>query len=288
MIDQPNKSLLFSSFSLTKKSVQFFYFWARTRLIQRALIALSILWIILIFYKSLLVVELLRHDVNISVETAKTLVPKSGGFQKLLFDERQSYMFASTPVVKPDSVDRLQTVTVRLTGTRNGSSASTINYLYNFFTIKMVDSSDERNKEQLEKQAFANSKIDHTWDTLNYYHWLTLFHNYNMSLYNRYVAILPEIGLERVVKHADILKYRHLKELRAYNSVLVAQDDEIFIKNNLMKVNEKANKVNLNIGLDRTDSGQEDFVNDEEKSLFKWALFELLGIVILGNLFKFF
>jgi len=197
-------------------------------------------------------------------------------------------MFASTPVVKPDSVDRLQTVTVRLTGTRNGSSASTINYLYNFFTIKMVDSSDERNKEQLEKQAFANSKIDHTWDTLNYYHWLTLFHNYNMSLYNRYVAILPEIGLERVVKHADILKYRHLKELRAYNSVLVAQDDEIFIKNNLMKVNEKANKVNLNIGLDRTDSGQEDFVNDEEKSLFKWALFELLGIVILGNLFKFF
>lgn len=61
---------------LINKSVQFFYFWAKTRLVQRCVMVLSVVWIILIFYKSLLVVELMRHDVNVSKETVEALLPK--------------------------------------------------------------------------------------------------------------------------------------------------------------------------------------------------------------------
>lgn len=73
----------------TKKSVQFFYFWARTRVVQRAIIILSIMWIILIFYKSLLVVELMRYDVNVKKETVEALLPKGVGFPKLFKDNFQ-------------------------------------------------------------------------------------------------------------------------------------------------------------------------------------------------------
>jgi len=65
------------------------------------------------------------------------------------------------------------------------------------------------------------------------------------------------------------------------HSVLVAQDNEIFVKNNVMKVNERANKVNLNLGLDGGGGGSDG--KDEEKTMFKWALFELFGIVVLGK-----
>jgi len=58
------------------KSVQFFYFWARTRIVQHAIILLTILWIILICYKSLLIVELMRYDVNVKKETVEALLPK--------------------------------------------------------------------------------------------------------------------------------------------------------------------------------------------------------------------
>ena len=68
------KSNTYSFF--TNKSVQFFYFWARTRIVQRAIILLTLLWIILICYKSLLIVELMRYDVNVKKETVEALLPK--------------------------------------------------------------------------------------------------------------------------------------------------------------------------------------------------------------------
>ena len=70
-----NKNNNCSSF-FTNKSVQFFYFWARTRIVQHAIILLTILWIILICYKSLLIVELMRYDVNVKKETVEALLPK--------------------------------------------------------------------------------------------------------------------------------------------------------------------------------------------------------------------
>jgi hypothetical protein len=74
---QTIKAQLTKKIFIYKKSLQFFYFWARTRLIQRVIMCLSMLWFILIFYKSLIVVELLRYDVNVSKQTIDALLPKS-------------------------------------------------------------------------------------------------------------------------------------------------------------------------------------------------------------------
>jgi len=63
---------------LTNKSSQLLYFWARTRIVQRAVMLLCLFWFFLIFYKSLVVVELLNYDVNISKETVDALLPKYG------------------------------------------------------------------------------------------------------------------------------------------------------------------------------------------------------------------
>ena len=68
---------------------------------QRAFMFLSIFWIVLLFYKSLLVVELLRYDVNISRETVDALIPKPNFLSPAqikdnlmrIFSEKKSFNF---------------------------------------------------------------------------------------------------------------------------------------------------------------------------------------------------
>lgn len=76
----------------SNKSAQFFYFWARTRLVQRVIMVLSALWIILIFYKSMLIVELMRNDVNVNKETVEALLPKGMSLPKLI---KNNYLFTT-------------------------------------------------------------------------------------------------------------------------------------------------------------------------------------------------
>lgn len=247
---------------------------------------MTVLWIILIFYKSLLVVELMKHDVNISRETAEALLPKNRGIQKFFDENLPQYLFLKQSSPSPLQLGQPSTKTaptytsstpISDTTTSANPATSTINFLqlnlYDFLTIKKLNSS-------LEKQPFESSNTEHTWETLNYYHWLTLFNNYNVSLYNRYVAILPEIRLNRLVKQADVLRYRNKDEVRVFNSVLVLHEQDIFVSNN-MKVNEKATEVNLNKRLDWAEE------NEDEEKTFKWALLELFGIVVLGIFFIF-
>lgn len=93
----------YSTFFMNK-SVQFFYFWARTRLVQRAMIALSAIWIILIFYKSLLIVELMQHDVNVRKEHMEALLPRGGpGFGLLFGKENILHLSASSTTNTPQS-----------------------------------------------------------------------------------------------------------------------------------------------------------------------------------------
>lgn len=258
------------AFSLTSTSVQFFYFWAQTRLVQRALMIMTVLWIILIFYKSLLVVELMRHDVNISRETAEALLPKNR-----YLDTFHQYYDNFHQVSSQTSASKLE---------KAKTPTTTVNYLqrnfYDFLTIrKSLDTS----------QSMLNpASTEHNWQSLNYYHWLTLFHNYNVSLYNRYVALLPEITLNRVIKHADILKYRNRHEIKSQNSFLVMHNNEIFVNNsnsNRQNSNQKATEINLNERLEKMnlDEDLSGTAKKEVESVFiKWAIFELVGIVVLG------
>lgn len=263
------------TFSLTTKSVQFFYFWARTRLVQRALMIMTVFWIILIFYKSLLVVELMRHDVNISRETAEALLPKNR-----YLDNFHQYYDNFHQVSSQTSSSKLE---------KAKTPTTTINYLqrnfYDFLTIK---------KSLDTTQTMLNpASTEHNWQSLNYYHWLTLFHNYNVSLYNRYVALLPEITLNRMVKHTDILKYRNRHEIKSQNSILVMHNNEIFVKNSdgngQNSKDQRATEINLNERLEKmnTDEDLSGSVKIEVESVFiKWAIFELVGIVVLGKLFN--
>lgn len=207
----------------------------------------------------------MRHDVNVSKETVDALLPKNFLLQKNL-----------DPSVKPElpydnTKQYFQQEAIPQT--------STVNYLklnfFDYLTIEKAENSIEF--KRMHKQT------SHNWETLSYYHWLTLFDNYNVSLYNRYVAILPEINLNRLIKHADILTYRNKNEIKAYNSVFVSDGSDVYVSDHRKK-HEKANEINLNKKLEKSDG---DIADNEDTSLFKSALFELIVIVILGKLLIF-
>lgn len=114
---------------------------------------------------------------------------------------------------------------------------------------------------------------DQNWQSLSYYHWLTLFSYYNVSLYNRYVAILPQINLYKLVKQSDILKYRNQNEIKNYNSVLTVDDELRFRLENL----NESDKVYHDFKF-KLDEQQ----NSTDSQSYRSALVELIGIVILG------
>lgn len=205
----------------SNKSAQFFYFWARTRLVQRAIMVLSALWIILIFYKSMLIVELMRHDVNVNKETVEALLPKGMGLPKLIKNNyfKNTMPPSSTPS-NPDYPASPSSFPPPLSSQPESQSQSdqqstTIDYFKKHFhnlvlpTPRLRTSRDHQNVLLDNMNRFSwettsdesTAKFDdnehQSWKSLSANHWLTLFSYYNVSLHNRYVAILPQINLFR-------------------------------------------------------------------------------------------
>lgn len=248
---------------LTYKSVQFFYFWANTRLVQRIIIFLAALWIILIFYKSLLVVELMRYDVNVKKETVEALLPKGVGFPKLFKDNFQQLLFTTTnnPEHKTNdkslSLDNLRESFQNFIEKKNSSyqayGSSTVSS-YNSFELKK-----------------AYQMGDQNWQSLSYYHWLTLFAYYNISLYNRYVTILPQIDIFTLINKSDILKFRNRDEIKNYNSFIYVDNESNFVLENsnysmIGKINHLFKESHKN----------------QTNGKVKSAVFELMAIVVFG------
>lgn len=201
MLLEANYGTFFSN-----KSAQFFYFWARTRLVQRVIMVLSALWIILIFYKSMLIVELMRHDVNVNKETVEALLPKGMGLPQLI---KHNYLFTSTAAYN--------TVASSSPPVNQAHDSTTIDYFKRHFQKLVLPSPRTRSafdhesgvvledrssfdweSQGIDQRATKFDDIDyHSWKSLSPNHWLSLFSYYNMSLYNRYVAILPQINLYR-------------------------------------------------------------------------------------------
>lgn len=257
----------------TNKSMQFFYFWARTRLVQRVIMILSALWIILIFYKSLLIVELMRHDVNVKKETVEALLPKGVGLPKLIKDNFQQFLFTSTLTA---SAAVSSSSSVKLDSSRSHLDLSTIDYFKRHFKNFMSSLQSQPSAESTTNtdDFHADGRLlladgEPNWRSLSYNHWLTLFAFYNVSLYNRYVAILPQINLCTLVKHADIIKYRNEDELKKYShSVLSAQrpsSDTGFNQLIMDELNQNRNET-----------------LPETESNYRSALVELFGIVVFG------
>ena len=149
--------------------------------------------------------------------------------------------------------------------------SSTIDYIKRHFENFLVNQ-----KPHGPTSPISKIKIDpteHNWQTLNYFHWLTLFANYNVSLYNRYVAILPQINLHRIVTEDEILKYRNLNEIQRYSTEITNETE--------LKFNFDSNKyhhVSSNMSLINQINGE----SSQYILNYKTALFELFGIVVFG------
>lgn len=250
----------------TNKSVQFFYFWANTRLVQRVIIFLAVLWILLIFYKSLLVVELMRYDVNVKKETVEALLPKGVGFSKLFKDNFQQLLFTTTN--KP-----------QLNQNKLIDSGLTFDNLKQSFNNLMVDKNNSYkgygSSTVSSYNSFESKKAyllgEQNWQSLSYYHWLTLFSYYNISLYDRYVTILPQINLYSLINKSDILKFRNMNEINKYNSFITVDNESKFLLEN--DNYSTIGKVN-HLFAER--------INAESDRQVKSAVFELMAIVVFG------
>lgn len=322
---------------VVNKSVQFFYFWARTRLVQRAVMLLTLLWIVLICYKSLLVVELMRHDVNVSRETVEALIPKGINLPKIVKENIQQFVFTSTAHNNNNNNNGLSS-----SGTGTGSTQppitpsttmfpppppkmplvrddvvsahlrlglmTTVDYLRRHLenlmrtgeaslanpdvppndhvksALELVSLLYDDSARTTTHKINSNSRIEQDWQSLNYYHWLRLFANYNVSLYNRYVAILPQISLHRVIGKQDVLQYRNLNEIKHYRALPSLLDD--FNNLSLNKCGDGCGDdglaVDTLLGGGNRNHRNTIIGSATGSSQFSSALFELFIIVILG------
>ena len=94
-------------------------------------------------------------------------------------------------------------------------------------------------------------RLSHDWRTLGYNHWLTLFASYNISLYEQYVAIVPQIDLHRVVEHAQVVRHRNRDEMRRQQHnyfVVVGGDVKQAAADNVINSNDSYAKAGGNSG----------------------------------------
>ncbi|CAF0771596.1 unnamed protein product [Brachionus calyciflorus] len=256
---------------LTNKSLQFFYFWANTRLVQRVVMLLTALWIILIFYKSLLVVELMRYDVNVKKETVEALLPKGVGFSKLFKDNFQQLIFTSNqnPVHNIKTANNFEETTSTFDNLKRHFQSLMLNNKQTNLTFDYGTSTISSYNTFESKKAFFLD--DQNWQSLSYYHWLTLFAYYNISLYNRYVAILPQINLFTLISKNDILKYRNKNEIKNYDSFI--------------SIDNESSKFVLENSNDSTIGNIDHLFKEKSNNQdgeVKYAVYELMAIVIFG------
>jgi hypothetical protein len=291
------------------KSVQLFYFWARTRVVQRAIICLSLIWIVLIFYKSLLIVELMRHDVNVRKEHVEALLPRGIGLPRLFKDNFNQIMFTSSPPSTAAS-----TVQTDLPATSSSpsstaaaaafivSTTTAVDYLRQHFDNLFVAKTKltENGVRSIAAAAITTpssyhlatgAEDDQSWKMLSYNHWLTLFSYYNVSLYNRYVAILPPISLWRAVSPAEVARHRCAAEVAKYSAVVDVDETpggRFVINATTMHCGSESEGVAGPAGgfqNERVVNEPDDFTGQSGDDVISYrnALFELLGIVVLGN-----
>ena len=265
----------------------------------------------------------MRNDVNVRKEHVEGLLPRSVSFPHLIKNNFRPFVFTPSfgredggsgggPYSSP-SIPSVPNEDNRKKLTVDFISSTTIDYLRkhlkNFMIVARLNtekiggegegSNQQSNhkaaatvatstKSSYTSDSFEKSPAkggeDQSWKTLSYYHWLTLFSYYNVSLYNRYVAILPQIDLCRIVKHVDVVRYRSLAEIRKYNMILGVDPETGRVVINTTSKEEQLSGVG-----DDYDKGEEEAWERTGKTkkttsyTYKNALFELLGIVILGK-----
>ncbi len=137
--------------------------WIRHRILQRGSMIFILIWVILIFYKSCLIVDLLH---------------KNGKYRNNLLNNFRSLLF----LVQINREEIKDFVPEKMLNEHFGSES----FSHQYHSNKILG-------EQVIKNV---SLINFEWQTLlSFDHWPTLFSYYNISYDNRYLTIMPSIYL---------------------------------------------------------------------------------------------
>ena len=150
--------------------------WARYRVLQRGTMFLLLVWVILIFYKSSLIVDLLH---------------KNGKIVRLY---RGKSRLSNCILVQINRQQIKDYVPEKMLKEHFGSSSS---YSHQYDSSQTIDDSINQNI----------SIPNYEWQTLlSYDHWPTLFSFYNISCDNRYLTIMPTIYLPMISENEPLDK----------------------------------------------------------------------------------
>lgn len=176
-------------------------------------------------------------------------------------------------------------------------SSSTVDYLRrhfeNFMIMAKLSSGGGLSHISSSASPFASVRAEShkapddedaqtSWKTLSYYHWLTMFSYYNVSLYNRYVAILPQIDLYRLIRQQDLSKHRNINEIKKYGTVLAMDENDKMIVNTSSSSGDSDGDTLTIVNDMVSDDGAA--AATQAASTYQTALYELVGIVVLGTI----
>ncbi|XP_053374079.1 sterol regulatory element-binding protein cleavage-activating protein-like [Mercenaria mercenaria] len=150
------------------RRLRLLYFWASTRVVQRFIMVCSVVWIVLIVYKT----GLVHHITNTS--------------------------FSINGTVIPDSVDDLEQI-IKLqeqTTTADQNKMEVLSPLAYFW---------RQDDEDLGSVKHTDLE---TWRKLSHVHWVTMFSYYNISIVGKYISILPSIHLSVIIPPEEAIRLR--------------------------------------------------------------------------------
>lgn len=153
--------------------------WARYRVLQRGSMFLLLVWVILIFYKSCLIVDLLH---------------KNGKVKRFYLKITFFVFYLNLVQINREQIKDF--VPEKMLNEHFGSSS--YSHAYDSHII-------------IEDQILNNLSLpNYEWQTLlSYDHWPTLFSFYNISYDNRYLTIMPSIYLPIISENQQLDQTKH-------------------------------------------------------------------------------
>lgn len=173
-----------AAISIQSRRLRLLYFWASTRMVQRMIMVCTVIWISLIVYKSGLVEHLANSTTILNLTSSSPL----------------------HNLDQDHTADHLHT-------TQNGNGREDAGSGWSW-----RPGEEEENTRPVEHTQFE------LWRQLSYKHWPTLFSYYNITLYGRFISILPTIHLSAIVNPQEAIDMRHPSEQQGGPSKQVIPD----------------------------------------------------------------
>ncbi|XP_039920301.1 sterol regulatory element-binding protein cleavage-activating protein isoform X2 [Hirundo rustica] len=198
------------------KRLRVIYFFARTRLAQRLIMAGTVIWIGILVYTD---PAGLRTYLTSQVTEQSPLgdaglpaVPVPGGVLPAADPQLDLSVFPSEPMRLPENRTRRREQESGLEPERRGWARG----------------AEGRGNGQAELGAEAEvtwgAEDEEIWRKLSFRHWPALFSYYNITLAKRYISILPAIPVTLYLKPQEALEMRHPQEAARSQPFLPGRD----------------------------------------------------------------